>query len=125
MRCKSYPELEAGIKIQVRSNSGPVKFRPGQIQARSNSGPVKFRPSQIQARSNSGPVNAFKTSTNKQKMNLIRTLFVLHLSKHRPSLARFQRWSYQTSLSNYKLAAVRFKFVTMQYALHWSKIYIA
>ena len=31
-----------------------------------------------------GPVDAFDTPTNRQKMNLIRTLFVLHLSKHRP-----------------------------------------
>ena len=31
-----------------------------------------------------GPVNAFQTPTNREKMNLIRTLFVLHLSKHKP-----------------------------------------
>ena len=30
------------------------------------------------------PGNAFETPTNRQKMNLIRTFFVLHLSKHRP-----------------------------------------
>ena len=43
------------------------------IQARTHSKPTR-----------SGPVNGFETPINRQNTKLIRTLFVLHLSKHRP-----------------------------------------
>ena len=59
----SCPGLEAGLNIQARARPGAVTIRPG-------------------------PVNTFETPTNRQKMNSNLTLFVLHLSKHRPHSAR-------------------------------------
>ena len=49
----------------------------------------------IQARARPGPVKTFENPTNRQKMNLIRTLFVQNLLKHRPGPARFQLCPFQ------------------------------
>ena len=63
-----------------RTYQGTVDDHWNSMPARVGSGPKYPGP---------GPVNAFETPTNRRKMNLIRTLFVLRLSKHKQCLASF------------------------------------